>query len=285
MPADLDGPPPPAGTPNFFAASGRRRSLRRRRPARGLRLRRRLGQPGCVDIHADRRPADRTRSIRCCARPTCSAPACRSRASRSGSRRSRSGRCGGCSTATSAATRAWSSTTPWMPTARISPASAGTSCGAPRPALGASSSRAPSHRTGRIAGWAASRWTATGTSLSATRVASGSVFPGLRQTGRLATDPPGTLPQAETDIIVGSGAQTHPARRWGNYSSMDVDPTRRLHLLVHRRVLQHDILGRLADSRRELPLPLVRQASRPRPSCRSSIRPRWCAGCSRTRRR
>jgi hypothetical protein len=55
-------------------------------------------------------------------------------------------------------------------------------------------------------------------------VASGSVFPGLRQIGRLATDPPGTLPQAETDIIVGSGAQTHPARRWGNYSSMDVDP-------------------------------------------------------------
>lgn len=55
-------------------------------------------------------------------------------------------------------------------------------------------------------------------------VASGSVFPGLRQIGRLAIDPPGTLSQAETDIIVGSGAQTHPARRWGNYSSMDVDP-------------------------------------------------------------
>jgi hypothetical protein len=25
--------------------------------------------------------------------------------------------------------------------------------------------------------------------------------------------------------VVGGGAQTHPARRWGNYSSMDVDPS------------------------------------------------------------
>ena len=55
-------------------------------------------------------------------------------------------------------------------------------------------------------------------------VASDRVFPGLRFTGRMVGDPPGTLPQPETDIVVGAGAQTHAAARWGNYSSLDVDP-------------------------------------------------------------
>ena len=32
------------------------------------------------------------------------------------------------------------------------------------------------------------------------------------------------MTQPETTIIAGSGVQTHPALRWGNYSSMDVDP-------------------------------------------------------------
>jgi hypothetical protein len=55
-------------------------------------------------------------------------------------------------------------------------------------------------------------------------VSSSTVFPGIRRVGRLATDPPGTLPQPEADVVVGSGAQTHSSSRWGNYSSMDVDP-------------------------------------------------------------
>jgi hypothetical protein len=55
-------------------------------------------------------------------------------------------------------------------------------------------------------------------------VSSARAFPGIRSTGRLATDPPGTLPQPEAIIIAGSGAQTHSSSRWGNYSSMDVDP-------------------------------------------------------------
>jgi hypothetical protein len=56
-------------------------------------------------------------------------------------------------------------------------------------------------------------------------VSSDTVFPGIRRTGRLATDPPGTLPQPEGTIVVGGGTQTHSSRRWGTYSSMDVDPT------------------------------------------------------------
>jgi hypothetical protein len=55
-------------------------------------------------------------------------------------------------------------------------------------------------------------------------VSSATVFPGIRRTGRLASDPPGTMTQPEATIIAGGGAQTHSSRRYGNYSSMDVDP-------------------------------------------------------------
>lgn len=55
-------------------------------------------------------------------------------------------------------------------------------------------------------------------------VSSATVFPGIRRTGRLATDPPGTMTQPEATIIDGTGAQTHFSRRYGNYSTMAVDP-------------------------------------------------------------
>lgn len=55
-------------------------------------------------------------------------------------------------------------------------------------------------------------------------VSSATVFPGIRRTGRLATDPPGTMTQPEATIIDGTGAQTFFNPRWGNYSTMDVDP-------------------------------------------------------------
>jgi len=49
------------------------------------------------------------------------------------------------------------------------------------------------------------------------------VFPGIRRSGRLATDPLGTLPQAEVTITPGAGSQT-ASNRWGDYSAMTVDP-------------------------------------------------------------
>ena len=55
-------------------------------------------------------------------------------------------------------------------------------------------------------------------------VSSSTVFPGIRYTGRIASDPPGTLPLGEATLVAGAGSQTHPSSRWGNYSSMDVDP-------------------------------------------------------------
>ena len=49
-------------------------------------------------------------------------------------------------------------------------------------------------------------------------------YPGIRYTGRLAGDPLGTLPQGEGVIVNGGGSQTGSAARWGDYSSMTVDP-------------------------------------------------------------
>ena len=53
---------------------------------------------------------------------------------------------------------------------------------------------------------------------------SSTVFPSIRYTGRLAGDPLGQLPQGEGTIINGTGAQTHSASRWGDYSSLSIDP-------------------------------------------------------------
>jgi hypothetical protein len=52
---------------------------------------------------------------------------------------------------------------------------------------------------------------------------SNSLYPAIRYTGRLAGDPLGTL-QAENSIISGGGAQSAPLSRWGDYTSMAVDP-------------------------------------------------------------
>lgn len=55
-------------------------------------------------------------------------------------------------------------------------------------------------------------------------VSSSTMYPSIRYTGRVAGDPSGTLPQGEGTIIVGTGAQTHTASRWGDYSMLAVDP-------------------------------------------------------------
>jgi hypothetical protein len=50
------------------------------------------------------------------------------------------------------------------------------------------------------------------------------VFPGIRYTGRRAGDRRGQMPLAEGVIINGTGAQTNTNSRWGDYTSMNVDP-------------------------------------------------------------
>ncbi len=56
-------------------------------------------------------------------------------------------------------------------------------------------------------------------------VSSSSLHPGISYTGRLSTDALNTMPQGETSLIVGGGSQTGSnLSRWGDYSSMTVDP-------------------------------------------------------------
>jgi hypothetical protein len=50
------------------------------------------------------------------------------------------------------------------------------------------------------------------------------VFPGIRYTGRLDGDPAGQMTLGEGTIINGTGAQVTVNNRWGDYTSMNVDP-------------------------------------------------------------
>jgi Carboxypeptidase regulatory-like domain/S-layer homology domain len=55
-------------------------------------------------------------------------------------------------------------------------------------------------------------------------VSSSTTYPSIRYNGRLAGDPAGTL-GAEATLIAGGGSQLHSAARWGDYSALLVDPT------------------------------------------------------------
>ncbi len=50
------------------------------------------------------------------------------------------------------------------------------------------------------------------------------VFPGIRYTGRAAGDTPGDMTLGEGTVVNGSGVQTTTNSRWGDYTSMNVDP-------------------------------------------------------------
>jgi hypothetical protein len=50
------------------------------------------------------------------------------------------------------------------------------------------------------------------------------VYPGIRYTGRLKGDPKGAMTLGETKIIKGTGVQTNTNSRWGDYTSLNLDP-------------------------------------------------------------
>ncbi len=50
------------------------------------------------------------------------------------------------------------------------------------------------------------------------------VKPGSRYTGRLAGDPAGTMTLGEASIVEGTGVQMTVNSRWGDYTSMNIDP-------------------------------------------------------------
>ena len=84
---------------------------------------------------------------------------------------------------------------------------------------------------------------------------SSSVYPSLRYTGRLVSDPLSMM-QSEGTLKSGSGSQLANLSRWGDYSAHAGRPRRRLHVLVHQRVpegerhLQLEHLDRLVQARR-----------------------------------
>jgi hypothetical protein len=50
------------------------------------------------------------------------------------------------------------------------------------------------------------------------------VYPGIRYTGRLKGDALGQMTMGEATIVDGTGVQTTTNSRWGDYTSMNVDP-------------------------------------------------------------
>jgi len=60
---------------------------------------------------------------------------------------------------------------------------------------------------------------AVGYSLSSTKT-----YPSVRYATRMAGDPLGMLPGGEVELVAGAGAQTQSYNRWGDYSTMSVDP-------------------------------------------------------------
>lgn len=85
------------------------------------------------------------------------------------------------------------------------------------------------HQQGTYAPDANSRWmgminiNAAGDIGLAYNISSGSVFPGIRYTGRSAIDPLGQMTYAETTIVAGTSANS--SNRYGDYNSLDVDPS------------------------------------------------------------
>ena len=62
------------------------------------------------------------------------------------------------------------------------------------------------------------------TTASPTQGALANISPSLRYTGRLATDPLGTMSFAETTAIAGTGASTGCGNRFGDYAQLALDP-------------------------------------------------------------
>ena len=54
---------------------------------------------------------------------------------------------------------------------------------------------------------------------------SSAIYPDIRYTGRITSDPLGVMTFAETVIQAGGGSQTSSSSRWGDYTQMTVDPS------------------------------------------------------------
>lgn len=55
-------------------------------------------------------------------------------------------------------------------------------------------------------------------------VSGSALYPSIHATGRRSTDPPGLMTFLEEPVMVGTGSQTMSEGRWGDYSSLSIDP-------------------------------------------------------------
>ena len=82
------------------------------------------------------------------------------------------------------------------------------------------------------------------------------VFPGIRYTGRLASDPLGQLTQPERVLQAGSGVQTTVNSRWGDYTSLNVDPKDDCTFYyINEYMTQIGPARAVADANRRVPAP------------------------------
>ena len=87
------------------------------------------------------------------------------------------------------------------------------------------------HQQGTYSPTNDSRWMASiamnseGTIALGYSVSSSTVYPSIKYTGRLSSDPLGVMSFAEGTIMTGNGSQLDNSGRWGDYTSMTIDPT------------------------------------------------------------
>ncbi len=89
-------------------------------------------------------------------------------------------------------------------------------------------------------------------------VSSASMYPAIRYTARLQSDPLNTM-ETETSIIEGTGAEVG-SNRWGDYSAMSDRSVGRLHLLVYQRIFSRQRRLQLAHARCILCISFVQRA-------------------------
>ena len=262
LPADLDGPAPPIGTPQpfvgmvdgawgFAAPYDHDTLIVWQFAVKILHLR-------AVDVHRVGSPRSRCGRVLLRLQPLRLYPQLRSPARNRGR--------AGChlrppdvpapNAESGAAGGRWSWRTRSTSTAPTTPACAGTSCATPE-RDGPSSRPEPMHRMRTTVSWATSPWTGMGNLMAGFSVSGGTVFPSIRVAGRLASDPPGVLAQGETEMVTGGGSQLHSASRWGDstLSSSSVDPVDDCTFWYTQEYLQTTGQAPVADPHRGDPLP------------------------------
>ena len=99
-------------------------------------------------------------------------------------------------------------------------------------------------------------------------ITSATVFPGIRYTGRTAADPAGTMTVAETTIMDGAGVQD--SERWGDYSSLNVDPVDNCTLWYTNEYVPASGLWQTRIARFRFPSPTC--VDTPAPICGNSVK-------------